>query len=229
MTSRIFLVLWDIDRTLLSSGGAGGRAFSTAGKKVLGENFNTVGLDTFGRLDSAIIRDAIQISGKVCSEDLFEKFKKEYIRCFEEEIKTRNTIELLPGSRDLVECLAKYNDTYQGILSGNIPEIGHLKIIASKLDPEYFDVWVGGTEASTRSELVPIAINRFNKLKSKSITNQSVVIIGDTPRDIECAKANNCVCISVATGNFSCEKLEKSGADIVFDDLSETNYITGFR
>ncbi|MCP4756822.1 MAG: HAD hydrolase-like protein [Proteobacteria bacterium] len=228
MKTRPILVLWDIDRTLLTTGGAGQTAFLEAGRKTFGEAFTMDGVDTLGRLDTAIWRDAVRLNGNNGSPELEPRFRQAYQESLKKQINLQSTIRLLPGVRKAVGYLGKIEHLTQGILSGNYPEIGRLKLEGASLDSDQFAIWVGGTDGESRSDLVSVALTRYTELTLNSIETKRVTIIGDTPRDIDCAKANGCRCLAVTTGRFSRRILEKAGADLVLDNLTQTNEVVNW-
>jgi len=215
------LVLWDIDGTLLTVGGAGKRAYAEAGRRIFGESFTLDGVDTYGRSDTAIWHDVARLNGSNTSAELEQVFRKCYRADLRAQIELQKTVQLLPGVREIVEQLAKMESLTQGILSGNYPEIGRLKVESGGLDCERFSIWVGGSDGLSRSGLLSVALAQYADLTGGAIDMSQVVLIGDTPRDIDCARANGCNCIAVATGAFSRHVLEETGAGTVFDDLSK--------
>jgi len=219
------MVLWDIDRTLLTTGGAGQRAFFEAGREIVGETFTLDGVDTLGRLDSVIWRDVALVNGLRDTGSLEKRFRVAYRNNLKRQISMKSTIRLLPGVRRLIGCLEEIKSITQGILSGNYPEIGQLKLQGAGLRCDTFKVWVGGSDGNSRQDLVQVALTRYARLATAAIEPGHVIIIGDTPRDVDCAKAHGCRCVAVATGRFSKEALEKAGADFVREDLTNTEKV----
>ena len=108
-----------------------------------------------------------------------------------------------------------------GLLTGNFVEGARIKL-------EYFDLWkyfrcgAFGDDASDRNHLVPVAIERARECGFIDAAPTDVVVIGDTPHDIACARAVGAMPIAVATGSYSVDQLKAAGADVVFKDLSDT-------
>jgi phosphoglycolate phosphatase-like HAD superfamily hydrolase len=115
-----------------------------------------------------------------------------------------------------------------GLLTGNYPETGRLKIEAAGLNPEVFTINAWGCEGQRRRDLPPLAMQRYVQSNGGSIAAQRVVIVGDTPHDVDCARAHGCRSIGVATGAFCVEALREAGADLAVDDLSEVDGIVAW-
>jgi len=223
------LVLWDIDGTLLTTGGAGGAALLETGRELFGEKFTLEGVDRFGRLDSFIWRDIVRVN-HIQKPDAWEAlFREMYLRLYRRRlVSDPGKCKVFPGVRELIERLDRKGHAGQGILSGNYPEIGAMKLQVAGFDLARFIVCAWGSEALYRPELVPIALSRLFELNRTVLDPEQVVIIGDTPHDVHCARVNGCRSLGVATGTFTRERLQEAGADLVVDDLSGTEEILGW-
>ena len=87
---------------------------------------------------------------------------------------------------------------------------------------DLFPVTAWGSDGKTRRELPPLAMSRHEALTGSVLDPQQVVIIGDTPHDVDCARASGCRSLAVATGRYGADDLAASGADLVVEDLSRT-------
>ena len=105
-------------------------------------------------------------------------------------------------------------------MGSHVSETGTLKVEAAGIDPGMLRFGTWGSEAESRRGLPPIAIDKALRELGRSILPQHTIIIGDTPADIDCAHANGCRCISVATGHFSTEELASHQPDVLMKDLS---------
>ena len=121
---------------------------------------------------------------------------------------------------ELIERLAKRSELTLGVLSGNYPETGRLKLAAAGLDPDRFTVCAWGSEAPSRPELIPVALERYRAHTGRALPASSVVVIGDTPHDVACARAHGCRALAVATGGYTTEELAPAGADLVLASLA---------
>jgi phosphoglycolate phosphatase-like HAD superfamily hydrolase len=112
--------------------------------------------------------------------------------------------------------LAEAGDLAIGLLTGNYRETGRLKLSRAGLDPDGFKPCIWGDQAKTRPGLVRLALDR-----SKALDPRKVIVIGDTPQDVNCAKVNDCQAVAVATGSFTLEELSDAGADLALSDLRD--------
>jgi phosphoglycolate phosphatase-like HAD superfamily hydrolase len=219
------LILFDIDGTLLLTQGAGIKAMHDAGRELYGEHFTVEGVEFSGRLDTLIWQDLSRINGAPDRQADHDAFRRAYGRHLGARLKRDQTAKLLPGVASLVHHVHETPGVTLGLLTGNYPETGRLKIQCAGLDPDLFVVAAWGCEGGCRRDLPPIAIERHGKRIGKPIATRDVVIIGDTPHDIDCAKAHGCRSIGVATGLFAVSQLRESGADLAVSDLSNTSLI----
>jgi phosphoglycolate phosphatase-like HAD superfamily hydrolase len=118
----------------------------------------------------------------------------------------------------LLPWLRARRDVRLGLLTGNYPETGLLKLRVAGIEPSWFEVAAWGDMAATRPALVPLALAQ---LPLPAVHARDVIVIGDTPRDVHCAKENGALCVAVATGGNTRAELEDSGADLVLDDLRD--------
>ena len=127
----------------------------------------------------------------------------------------------LPGVRALVEALASRDDVFLALLTGNYSKGAKIKLT-------HFDLWrpfrcgAFGEDAAERPALVPVAITRARAAGCPPLAPRDVVIVGDTVRDVECARANGAACVAVATGGDTGATLRAAGADVVFETFEDT-------
>jgi hypothetical protein len=131
---------------------------------------------------------------------------------------------VMPGVRALLDALIDRPDAYLALLTGNYETGAQLKL-------EHFDLWryfrcgAFGDGAADRNGLVPKALARVAACGGPAFASSDAVVIGDTPLDVACAKAGGARLIAVATGNHSVDELRAAGADVVFEDLSDTGAV----
>lgn len=219
------LLLFDIDGTLMITKGAGSRCLQRAGEIVFGAGF-TWGDITVGTLDPQIF-EQLAAHNSICNAgDYLERFRDTYLSELEAELKRiPEDITLMPGVLKLLEALYprthRDGDITLGILTGNFEAAATLKLQAAGLDLKMFPVAAYAEDGESRNDLPRVAIARAEAIHRESIPPERVYIIGDTPRDIECARANGCVPISVATGRFTVPQLRAAGGDLVMESLAD--------
>ncbi len=218
------LVLFDIDGTLLWPDGAGRAAMQVALERVFGV---TGPIDNYyfdGCTDRQAIRDLMLAAGLSLEtiwsqyEDVSEAMTAELQRRIVEGL---HNIRPCTGAPEIVAALAARDDVLVGLLTGNLPSTAHIKLRAAGYDPSLFRVGAYGSESADRTELPPLAIARAAELTGTRLTGKQVVIIGDTPADIACARAVGARSIAVLTGRHKRSDLEATCPDFIYDDLSD--------
>lgn len=217
------LVLFDIDGTLVLTGGAGLRAMNRAGEAVLGAPHLLDGIPVAGRTDWSILEDALARIGRSLDADLFARLREAYVGHLREEIvhPGTGTKAVMPGVAELLPALRSRGDVILALLTGNFAEGARIKL-------EHFDLWsyfkcgAFGDDAPDRNALVPFAIERARSCGVDGFAYRDVIVIGDTPNDVACAQAVGAIPVAVATGGYSVDELRRTGAPIVLDDLSDT-------
>ena len=223
MYSLLKLVLFDIDGTLLLSGGGGKRALNRAFFELFGAAEAFEGIPVAGRTDHLIFEDAVARAGVSVTTESRAAFYSCYFNFLHEEIQKPGPRKgLMPGVQELLDRLAHRQDVVLGLLTGNFYE-------AAKIKLTYFDLWhqfscgAYGDDGVERRDLVPVAVKRARALGENIKSVAQVIIVGDTPLDIECASATGALSIAVATGSFNTSTLRSHGADNVLPNLLNSN------
>jgi phosphoglycolate phosphatase-like HAD superfamily hydrolase len=218
------LVLFDIDGTLLLSHGASLRCYRLAAAELFGRELLAEGMRTAGGLDPLIWRAFCGLNGIPPheAEARHDTFRAAYARILERELSAGGVAYALPGVPALLDALAARDDVTLGLLTGNYPETGRLKLEAAGLPSARFPVAAWGVDGGHRRDLVPVALARCNEAVGRAPSPEQVVIIGDTPHDVDCALAHGCRAVGVATGGFDAIELRAAGAHHVVPDLSDT-------
>ncbi len=215
------LILFDIDGTLVA-GGPAKEAFHDA----LLEVFGTVGpirdWDFSGKTDPQIARELLSADGldAVTIEAGFPALWNRYLGELERRLPARPT-RLLPGLVPLMEALRARADVALGLVTGNMLRGAELKLAPVGL-AGHFPVGGFGSDHEQRNELPGIALARARAHWGIEFDPDHVIVVGDTPRDVECGKHHGTRTLGVATGRFSVTELRESGADEVLEDLAET-------
>ena len=221
------LVLFDIDGTLLWTDGAGRRAIHRALIEIFGET-GPADHRFDGKTDPQIVRELMRVVGHedehidARMQELFAR----YVICLREELRDPEHRALpLPGVTDLLAVLHMRNDVTLGLLTGNLVEGARAKLEAVGIDPEIFAIGAFGSDNEFRPELPAIAQRRASEILGIEVPGRHVVVIGDTPADVECGRDIGARAIGVATGRYSTEELAAYGAAAVFSDLTDTNAV----
>src|SRR5688572_1729743 len=218
------LVLFDIDGTLVLTGGAGVRAMNRALEDAFGPTEGLDGIPVAGRTDWAILTDAVRRHQQTLDTRLLDELRDRYVRYLAAEIDHPGTGRkaVMPGIREILDSLEHRRDVLVGLLTGNFEAGARVKL-------GHFDLWryfrcgAFGDDAADRNALVPFAVRRAEACGLPAIPPRDVVVVGDTPADVACARAGNAVAVAVATGSSSVDELRATGADHVFENLSDTD------
>jgi phosphoglycolate phosphatase len=225
------VVLWDIDGTLVRS--RGGRVSVTAFLSALSLASGLPdGLpypkDAGGKTDEQIALEVLRLASleEGRAAELLPAFRDAYLSLLEQE-RHRLALDLrvLPG---VPEILARLQDlgVCQSLLTGNLESIARLKLACAGLDQYVaFELGGYGSDHRDRDCLVPIVRQRLHTQRGQDVAGADIVVVGDTPRDIACARAGGARVVAVATGNFPREELAAHHPDALFDDLSDTDAI----
>jgi phosphoglycolate phosphatase-like HAD superfamily hydrolase len=127
----------------------------------------------------------------------------------------------MPGVADTLAILRSRPDLTLGLLTGNYTRAIPIKLGAIGVNPAWFEITAFGDEGESRAALVAVAIGKYAARSGAPVDPRRVIVIGDTPRDVDCARANGCISFAVATGKFDVEALRAAGADVVVPDLSD--------
>jgi phosphoglycolate phosphatase len=214
------LFLFDVDNTLLYSGGAGGRAMDLAFRDLYGvdNGFRTV--EIVGRTDRGILRDGLRLHRLPQSDfdSQFSRFEERYVQYLPRTLVEATGGRVLPGVRELLTSLQSRPDARLGLATGNLRRGAFLKLNHYDLG-RFFGDGGFGEDSEDRAMVVAAAIRRLNS--GASTPASSVCVIGDTPIDVEAARANGARAVAVATGRSSADELARAGADLVFADFSD--------
>jgi phosphoglycolate phosphatase len=219
------LVLFDIDGTLIDSGGAGVRSLDLALKYLFSIENGFQGISMAGKTDTQIIKEGI-IKHGLSANGTIDAVIKAYLNYLRIEI-NNDRKHVKPGIYEVLEELKPLQDLGLGLLTGNIEQGARIKLEPFRLN-EYFPAGAFGSDDEDRNNLLPIALKRFEELFQQKIEPDDCMIVGDTPRDVECAHIYGAMCIGVATGPYSYEDLIEAGADYVVQNLSDRNTLLRF-
>ena len=217
------LVLFDIDGTLLLSRGASMQCFRLAGREILAREFETGGINFSGGLDPLIWRALCKHNGVDGADEHHPRFRAAYGRILKARLDEGGVAYALPGVTALLDALQEHDGRLAvGLLTGNYPETGCLKLAAAGLDVERFSVAAWGTDGDHRRDLLPVALARHAARSGTTLPPERVVVIGDTVHDIDCAAAHGARSLAVATGQAKVPELQAAGATLALPDLSDT-------
>lgn len=217
------VVLFDIDGTLLASGGLGRRSMEAA----LLTHFGTIGPSHYrydGKTDRQIVRESMRHAG-FSDADIDARLPSllaDYLVGLERTITSgAHDVRTHAGIPALLDALEARDDVLLGLLTGNVAPGAALKLRASGLAPERFLVGAYGSDHEDRPALPAIAQRRAVELLGRAVDGASVVIVGDTPADVQCGRGIGARAVAVATGHFSVADLAEHKPHAVLEDFSD--------
>jgi phosphoglycolate phosphatase len=218
----VSLLLFDIDGTLLLSGGAGVRAMTRAFEQLFGVKDAFASSDVAGRTDTFILRNALRRNALPDTPDVHERFRNTYINLLREELQrpTTKPSHLMPGVAELLQAVAHGNEFHLALLTGNFETAAFMKLSHFGI-AQYFEWGAFGEESDERDELARLAVQRAQERAVPLAARERAIVIGDTPHDVTCARAVGARVLAVATGSYSMDDLAAAGADVVIPDLSD--------
>jgi phosphoglycolate phosphatase len=223
------LLLWDIDGTLIRGGGVGADAIVQAAAVVAERAIPGDFVTMHGKTDPQILSELFALAD-IAAADIEALLPpaiaeaERQLAAAEAELRLRG--EVVEGIVDVLDALAEEPGIRQSLVTGNLAANAAVKLAAFDLT-HYFDVAVGGygTDHIDRNQLVPLALERVERLRGERYDLDQVWVIGDTPSDFACAQAAGVRCLLVGTGWIPLAELEALDADVVLADLCDTDAV----
>ncbi len=220
------LILFDIDGTLVLTGGVAAGIMAEAVSEVLGKPLHWSIEEFVGNTDQRIIFTLLHRNGVPDSmlDELIERALNDYITRLRIALKNDTVIQILPGVPELLEVLKNDTRFTLGLLTGNVLEAAQIKLARENLF-RYFPVGAFGEDAVKREDLPPFAIQRAEKYYRHFYDKKDVWIVGDSINDIKCARANRLRSLAVASGHTPEAELKAHKPSSLVPDLRDTGNI----
>jgi phosphoglycolate phosphatase-like HAD superfamily hydrolase len=213
------LLLFDIDGTLLTSGGAGEHALKVGFREEFGIEDDLQNVEIAGRTDSGIARQMLAYHNIDVTPETLDRFYQGYLRNLVRELPSR-TGTLLPGVEPLLKELHARSHVALALLTGNLERGARLKLAHYGV-ADFFPFGAFADDHHDRNALGEFAQRRATELHGVRFEPARTTIIGDTPHDISCARAIGARVLAVATGAFSADALAKCNPDAVLENLAD--------
>ncbi len=215
--ARTHLFLFDIDGTLITSGGAGERALHIAVEELYGSTSELASIEIAGRTDRFITESLFRLLGLEPTPDRVTGFLDRYLHHLALQLPQREG-RLMPGIVPLLNELRNNQTISLGLLTGNLERGAQLKLQHYGLW-HYFEFGAYADDSANRNELGPVACLRARERHGVEFLPEQVYIIGDTEHDIACGRIIGARTVAVATGNATCEDLARHQPDYLYPDL----------
>lgn len=216
------LVLFDIDGTLITDGGASRAAFREALGEVYGYAGDLSRYDFSGRTDPQITHMVLRDAG-LSREEVdasLPRLWELYLAGLARNAATPGRIRALPGIHELVRALEEHADVLLALLTGNIEPGARVKLGGADLN-DYFPFGAFGSDSADRTELPPIAVQRASEHAGIHISGTDVVIIGDSIYDVRCGVPYDATTIAVASGKTPAETLRAENPRHFFESAQD--------
>jgi phosphoglycolate phosphatase-like HAD superfamily hydrolase len=218
------LFLFDLDGTLLTTDGAGRTALKLASADAFGVSEDLSNVAIAGNTDSRIGREILAKHGIPVTEGSLNRLLGAYLARLIDQLKI-NPGRVLPGVVQVLDRVITHG-VGVGLLTGNVRRGADLKLGAHGIK-RFFELGAFGDDDFDRNKLGPIALERAQAWYKTSFSPEEIYVIGDTPRDVACARAFGARAVAVATGQYSSEELAATQPDFLFSDLSDVEKIAG--
>lgn len=221
-TKSLKVLLFDIDGTLIYTGGAGKRAFVDTLRDAFGIDDTLEDIPFSGKTDPLIVREIFSKHRIEPSAAHFDRFLETYVGCLERIIADPRG-SVFPGIREILETCFDDPGILLGLLTGNIQRGAQIKLTHYRIY-HYFAFGAFGDDHEDRNEIARIAHERTNRRSGRVIEPQNIFVIGDTPRDIACGRAIGARTVAVATGKYSGDELREHKPDFLFENLGDAEH-----
>jgi phosphoglycolate phosphatase len=213
------LVLFDIDGTLIRTGGAGVHAFTRTGAAEFHVPDGMRQMQFAGRTDTSLVREFFTRHGIAATPENFRRFFDRYVFLLDH-LLPQHPGGVCPGVRELLAGLrALPQPPLLGLQTGNIRLGAEIKLRHYGLWG-WFEVGGFGDDSESRGELTRLAVERAARRLGHRLAPEAVVVVGDTPHDVDCARAVGARVLAVATGGATREQLAARSPDWLVDDLT---------
>lgn len=211
-------VLFDVDGCLISSGGAGTKAWRHAFERLHGVPADIGQFTEAGMTDPDVGRQTFaRVLGRDPTEREMGRLLGAYLERLTEEVEQSAGYRVMPGVEVLLPRLIE-GGMMLGIVSGALEAAAHIKLERARLN-RFFSFGGYGSDSADRAELTRLAIERCGRLHGHALNPARMLVVGDTPRDAEAGRAAGAVTVGVATGKYTVQQLEAAGADFVLPTL----------
>lgn len=216
-------MLWDIDHTLIETGGVGAELYKSAFEEVAGTEMKNRAAVT-GVTEPRIFRETMRLNGLTIGGNDLAKYSLSLAEKYDNSKQVlRGRGRALPGARGSLAALSETSGLVQSVLTGNLRRVARTKLeVFGLVDFLDLDAGAYGEDSEDRPGLVPIAQRAANTKYGSAFTVRNTIVVGDSPGDVETGQIGGARVIAVASGESDVEELRATGADIVLPDLQNT-------
>jgi phosphoglycolate phosphatase-like HAD superfamily hydrolase len=218
-TAKPVVVLFDVDETLVHTGGSGARSWKAAFQQLYGIPADIGAHTSAGETDPEVAKATFKgVLNREPSDDELDRLYAHYLLHLADDIGTSEGYRVLPGAEQTLLNLGKAG-VMLGLVSGAMEGAARTKLIPASLN-RFFMFGAYGSDSPDRAELTGLAIEKASRLHA-NLSPSQVFVVGDTPRDVEAAQAAGAKAIGVASGHYSTDELSAAKPDHVLGSLEE--------
>jgi phosphoglycolate phosphatase len=216
------LLLFDVDATLVLTGGAGLRALNRAFQRLYSVADAMDDIAPQGKTDPAIVREIFHknVPGHAANAELISNVLESYIEFLKEEVAQSDSYQVLPGISEILNAMSGREGVLLGLATGNVETGARIKLQRGDLN-RFFSFGGYGSDAEDRVLLVRRAVENAYLHHGRLVDGQDTFVIGDTPLDIIAGGSAGCRTVGVATGQYSAQQLGEAGADLVIANFRD--------
>jgi phosphoglycolate phosphatase-like HAD superfamily hydrolase len=223
------IILFDIDGTLITA--VRRPEYRGRIRSMLEDVFGTCGriaeVDFGGKTDLLIYREALECEG-ITPDQIRERLplvELQMVALLDEMASTGEVYRLCAGVRELLDALSRNSRFVTSLLTGNVERLAEAKLRIAGIHHYFQKRGAFGSDAEERDHLPAIAAQRINEHMGLTLAPEKFIIIGDTPRDIKCARHFGARVVAVASGQHNTEQLKEHAPDMLLEDLSDTESV----
>jgi phosphoglycolate phosphatase len=224
LAQAMAVFFFDIDGTLLDSGGAGREAMYRAVERLYGVARSPKRVPFAGRTDRAIACDLLAVHRIAPDDEAIERFFGQYVRCLPETLQESNRARVLPGVEQALQTVAQWDHVHLGLLTGNIRDGARTKLGHFGL-ADFFRFGGFGDRYLDRDDVAREALQAASQYLGKPVDPRDCWVIGDTPLDVRCARAVGAHAVGVLTGWSSRESLQAAQPDLLLESLEDLDVL----
>jgi phosphoglycolate phosphatase len=220
MAAERVAILFDIDGTLIATGGAGAASWRLAFDELYGIPADIGQFTDAGLTDPEVGRKTFEgVLKREPERKEFTRLLERRLHYLHATVEESKDYRVMPGAEELLPKLI--DDGYLlGLVTGNVEAAAHIKLHRAKLN-RFFSFGGYGSDATDRGELTKIALKRASLVYGEEVTAAQALVVGDTPHDVEGAHAAGIECVGVGAYHFTADQLREAGADFAIDSLAE--------
>jgi phosphoglycolate phosphatase len=220
MAAKRLAILFDIDGTLITSGGAGAASWRLAFDELYGIPADIGEFTDNGMTDPDVGRKTFEaVLHREPELKEFTQLMERRLHYLHQTVEESQGYRVLPGVEELLPRLIE-GGYLVGLVTGNVEAAAHIKLHRARLN-RFFSFGGYASDSRDRNEVTRIALERATTVYGEDLDPDQAIAVGDTPRDVEGAHAAGIACVGVASGHFSVEELEESGADYAVASLEQ--------